>query len=405
MNNKKFIYIPSFSAGSYGNAITKDQGFKNGKPIRLYDENMDESLRHDWFLAPAGHFYKKMDYRDKIKIPVTSNLNLMGDSGGFQIATGALKWSTDLKKQIFSWLEHNSTVAVNLDIPPKIQYEGKFDECLEISAENFKYFYENQSGKTKFLNVLQGETLEKYQAWYDKVKDFEFSGWCLGGCGVSLNHFLSAIATFIDNKEHLKQNNEILHILGTSKIIDFFILSQLQKSFNDIGCAIQVTTDSSSPNNGSRFGTYYTHSDLKTGAFKNIHIPKPSLGKDFKIIDGLKMLPKTSTCDNWLEDCYDWEDLYDYTAVINCVIVLHNYGVFRDTKNTIDNLVNGHPYFMDQMVDSNIVTIIKIVENMVIGSQNGGSAKQIYRKNRHVIDRVSHRLFNETLKESTHDYF
>ena len=86
-------------------------------------------------------------------------------------------------------------------------------------------------------------------------------------------------------------------------------------------------------------------------------------------------------------------------------VLLHNYGVFSDTKNTIDNLVNGHPYFIDQMVDSNIVTIIKIVENMVIGSQNGGSAKQIYRKNRHVIDRVSHRLFNETLKESTHDYF
>lgn len=402
---KKFIYIPSFSAGSYGHAITKDQGFKNGKPIRLYDENMDHTLRNDWFLAPAGHFYKKLEYRDKIKIPKNSNVNLLGDSGGFQIATGALKWTPELKHQIFIWLEENSSYAVNLDIPPKILYEGKFTECLEISKENFKYFYEKQTGKTKFLNVLQGEHPDQYQIWYDNVKQFEFNGWCLGGCGGSLHKFMAAVATFIDNKEHLNDKNEILHILGVSKIIDFFILSQLQKSLNEIGSDIQVTTDSSSPNNGSRFGTYYTHADLKTGAFKNIHIPKPSLGKDFKIIDGLKMLPKTSTCDNWLEDCYDWEDLYNYTPDINCIIVLHNYGVFRDTKNIIDELVNGHPYFMEQMVSSDIVKIVNIVETMVLESLNGTSAKSIYLKNKHYINAASHRLFNETNIHPRHDFF
>ena len=47
--------------------------------------------------------------------------------------------------------------------------------------ENFKYFNENQSGKTKFLNVLQGEDDTTYKEWYDAVKGFDFQGWSIGG--------------------------------------------------------------------------------------------------------------------------------------------------------------------------------------------------------------------------------
>lgn len=403
--DKTFIYIPSFSAGSYGNALTKNQRFKNGKPIRLYDSEMDPSLRHDWFLAPAGHFYKKLDYRDKIGIPFGSDVKLLGDSGGFQIATGAIEWKPELKSQILNWLEENSTFAVNLDIPPKIKFEGKFNECLEISKDNFKYFSENRKGKTKFLNVLQGETPEKYQTWYDEVKGFEFNGWCLGGCGVNLNQFLTAIATFIDNKEHLKSSNEIVHILGTSKIIDFFILSQFQYSLNSIGCDIQVTTDSSSPNNGSRFGNYYTFADYKSGAFKSIHIPKPSLNGSFEMRTGVKLLPKTSTCDEWLEDCYDWNDIEVYNQDINCIIVLHNYGVFRDAKKFIDEMISGHPYLMSQIVDSDIVKICKIVNDMVVESQNGTKAIDFYNKNKQLISNISHRAQKDSLKTADSNNF
>lgn len=403
--NKKFIYIPSFSAGSYGNALVKDSKFKNGKAIRLYDKEMDISLRHDWFLAPAGHLYKKLDYRDKIGIPHGSDVKLLGDSGGFQIATGAIEWKPGLKDQIFRWLEENSTYAVNLDIPPKIKFDGKYEECLTISKENFQYFYENQTGKTKFLNVLQGESVEKYQYWYDNVKSFEFNGWCLGGCGVNLNQFMIAIATFIDNKEHLKENNEIVHILGTSKIIDFFILSQFQHSLNQIDCNIQVTTDSSSPNNGSRFGTYYTHADYKEGSFKHVHVPKARLGGDFKMISGLKNLPKTATCDDWLEDCYTWDDINDYTPEINCLIVLHNYGVFRDVKNFIDNLVTGHPYIMEQIVNKDIVQICSIVNEMVTESMNGNKAIATYNKNKNLISAASHRFEKQNLTVSNNDFF
>ena len=47
--------------------------------------------------------------------------------------------------------------------------------------ENFKYFYENQSGKTKFLGVVQGDDDISYQKWYNTAKDFHFQGWSIGG--------------------------------------------------------------------------------------------------------------------------------------------------------------------------------------------------------------------------------
>lgn len=103
MQNKKFIYIPSFSAGVYGNQIKKDYNFRNGKPFRLYHEGTHPLIYNDWFLAPAGHLYKNFEYRTQIQVP--DGAKLFGDSGGFQIASGAIKWDPQLKEKIFTWLE------------------------------------------------------------------------------------------------------------------------------------------------------------------------------------------------------------------------------------------------------------------------------------------------------------
>lgn len=401
--SKKFIYIPSFSAGVYGNQIKKDFTFKNGKTIKMYDPSIYPTLYNQWFLAPAGHLYKNFEYRNQIG--AVDDVILFGDSGGFQIASGAIKWDITLRDKIFKWLESQCNYSVNLDIPPRLNYANKFDECLKISSENFKYFAENQSGKTKFLNVMQGDTVERYTKWCQTVKDYPFNGWCLGGVGVNLTNLMSAIAVFIDEIDLFDKNIELVHSLGTSKIIEFAVLSQLQKSLNDIGSHIQVTTDSSSPNNASRFGTYYINGDLKDGSFKQIHIPKFKLGGGEVMIPGIKNLPKTAFCDEWLSDCYDWDDIENYTNELNCVMVLHGYGVFIDVKNQIDNLVYGHPYIREQLFNNDMVRIIDIVEQMVIGSQNNTKAVDIYKKNQPVITTISYRLDKQNLTISNNDFF
>lgn len=400
--NKQFIYIPSFSAGSYGNSIKKDLRFANGKSVRLYDKEQHATIKHDWFLAPAGHFYKKLEYREIIGIPET--VNLLGDSGGFQIASGAIKWDISIRNKIFQWLEHNSTFAINLDIPPKIKYLGKFDECLELSYDNFKYFNENQTGKTKFLNVLHGETPEKYLKWYNQVKDFDFNGWCLGGAAANLSQFLSAIAVFIETNEHKNPKNELVHFLGISKIIDFFILSQLQSSCEEVGSKIQISTDSSSPNNTTRFGGYYVGADFKSGNFLNIHIPKSSLNLGEEMLNN-KLLPWTCFADYYLETCYSADDLFNMTPEMYAVMVLHNFAIFKQTCKKVHDLVNGHPYILQQMVNVDILKIIKLVKEMVICNENGDSPIVIFRKNKLMIDNISSRLVTPTLIASTNEFF
>jgi hypothetical protein len=158
--SKKFIYYPSLSAGSMVSAFKKDTKFSDGTTMRFFAKEYPEEWRHPYFLITAGHHYKKMDFRQQIGLD--DNVLVFGDSGGFQIATGALKWDGTIREKIFHWLEANSDVAANLDIPPRVTFENRFQDSMDISFDNFKWFETHQSGKTKFLNVIQGTYNEEY---------------------------------------------------------------------------------------------------------------------------------------------------------------------------------------------------------------------------------------------------
>jgi hypothetical protein len=67
----------------------------------------------------------------------------------------------------------------------------------------------------------------------------------------------------------------MLHLLGISKISDFFILATLQKLMNkNYGNRIYVTTDSSSPGQYPVFGTYLHSANYKTQTFSELYFPK-----------------------------------------------------------------------------------------------------------------------------------
>ena len=102
--------------------LIKDDKLSSGVPCRFYSDDYPEKFRHKYFLVTAGHYYKKMDIRQQMGLG--DDVLVFGDSGGYQIATGALKYSDDLREKIFHWLEANSDVAANLDIAPKTVYEN-----------------------------------------------------------------------------------------------------------------------------------------------------------------------------------------------------------------------------------------------------------------------------------------
>ncbi len=288
-------------------------------------------------------------------------VGFLGDSGGFQFATGALKWDVSFRQKLFNWLEENSTVAMNLDIPPRMKNSGKFDECLEISKENFQYFYDNQSGKTKYLNVIQGTDELSYKKWYDQVKHFQFGGWAIGGAGGKLYSLLSAVAILLQGKEHLKSSNEFLHILGSSRISDFYVLAQLQRSFNEIGSSFQVMTDSSSPSLSVAFGTYFVNADIQKCVFKTINVPK---GKQHSL-DNKMFLPKTQYFDNIFDGMTTPQDIFDFKNLVVSIMTIHNFLTFKQGISMVNEIVYNDPYLMEESIESTLYSVVRSIDEMV----------------------------------------
>jgi hypothetical protein len=156
--------------------------------------------------------------------------------------------------------------VLHLKIDSKIQW---------IFFDNFKWFETHQSGKTKFLNVIQGTYNEEYNTWYHKFKDFDFNGWCIGG-PKRLVDFMYVIALMLQEREFEKKHVQYIHLLGISQRyrISLF-LSTLQKLLNDLtNGRVQLSTDSSSPGQYPVYGTYLHSGNYKTQTFTELYFPK-----------------------------------------------------------------------------------------------------------------------------------
>lgn len=239
------IYIPAYT-GAYNLDFVEDDEL-------ILSEN--SKIKHPYLLISAGHNLN-LDIK-KYNVDLKKNL-ILGDSGGYQIATDKIKYSDNLRKKIFDWLENNTNYAMNLDLPPyaykNSDYKLSFEDALEISYKNFDYFYHNQSGKTKFLNVIHGQNIDDNEKWYGRVKDFNFSGgWSIGSVVGTYNALFSILLSFsilYQNGEIDKFNTEsILHILGFSKVREIIHIQYLCQKLKAKGYNFSITYDSSSPGN------------------------------------------------------------------------------------------------------------------------------------------------------------
>jgi len=400
----KMQYYPSFSTGEFANDCKDPNKLLGGKLTpRFYSKEFPQEFQHPYFLLTAGHLYKKMDIRKTMGL---EDALVMGDSGGYQIAMGAMKWDMSVRQQIFEWLEANSDIAMNIDIPPYGDMTGKFDECIDISYDNFKYFEKNQTGKTKFLNVIQGNNFQQRLKWYDKVKDFEFKGWSCGGC--RLPYRLAANMTaLIEGKEHLKDRNEYLHILGTTKISDFFFLSQLQKSLVEVGSKMRVTTDSSSPSRSVAFGLYYVGANLNLDTFKSLHIPKAiSTNKAFVAPDCLQTIlphqldmpmPASTEFDKIIKGMYTYGDCVNNLNDSTMFMTLHNFMLYQDVQTVIADFVYHHDYLLEQVTSKDTFHVMRILDE-IIKSDN---PRKVLLKNESYLIGLSTVINNSTVKDNS----
>ena len=388
----KFIYFPSFSAGAMGSSLAKNVKLKNDLSIRFYSDEFPEKYRHTDILITAGHHFKKDDYKNDLGL--TDKNLVMGDSGGYQIASGAIKWDMSIRERIFKWLEHNSDIAMNLDIPPKIKYEGMYEECLKISKDNFKYFADNQSGNTDFLNVVQGTNDLEYINWYNEMKDYPFQGWAVGGGGRNVFTFMSGVMSLLQGGEHLKDTNKYFHILGISKIKDFLMLNQLQKSLNEIGSDIVVTTDSSSPDRAVVFGSYYHSYDFKKAVFRSINVPK--YDDSFKD-QVFKHLPVSTEFDReYLREALTWDDTIEWKGQCTMAIRLHNFMVFKEAIEKAEYYVHCHDYIKKQILSNDMYELLTAIDAMV----KNDNPRQVFEKYKPLFKRLSNVKYENDIIEN-----
>lgn len=393
-NRKNVVYFPSLSAGAYSVMINKDDHVLPGVPYRFWSDETPEEWRHKYFLVTAGHLYKKKpEVRKKWNLEDTL---VFGDSGGFQIATGVLKWDLALRDTIFEWLETNSDIAANIDIPPRGQFEGRFQDALEMSLDNFKYFEKKQTGKTKFLNILQGTNPAEFNTWYNTVQGMDFKGWCIGSSRKMVD-FMYALALMIEKKEFLKPYNEWVHLLGISKVSDFFILAQFQKMLNEYtGNRITVSTDSSSPGQYPVYGQMVYAPNFKEQTFSMLYFPKDGTEVGYPtegLIPSLINHPGTPAL--------KWDMLRNYSTEAVSKLSYHNLHMYIWTTNTINDLIQSGPLsILEMLLPKDLYLILQSMEEMF----HSEKPMAIYEKYRQYYINYGGDNLNMISKEAVSEY-
>jgi hypothetical protein len=289
-------YLPAIS-GFYTTHLGKDLsdpnfipkekvpvGFELGMQGMNFLDPVNSYYHYPFSLYSAGHAERNLSKCNN-KEPMIHNRDrektiMIGDSGGYQIATGIIKldWATvmtpagdKLREEILRYLEHTADWSMTLDVPafaalpPLSEKTGltKFSDCLDVTEYNLHYFMKHRiPGKTKFLNVISGSSPENSKEWYETIKHFSiptsveamgydvsrtFEGWAMAG--INMKHMPSVLHRLLDLVEDdLIKDKDWIHFLGIGRLDWSCYLTsikrQLQKYYNP---NINISYDASSP--------------------------------------------------------------------------------------------------------------------------------------------------------------
>lgn len=339
---KNAIYVPA-SGGQFEYHWRTWPDFEyNGYDLRYFTNKSMFKCSH--LLANAYTNLKIPNSREIYRYPKSATL--IGDSGGFQIATSAKKGNTVKISplDILHWLESNVDIGMNLDIPAWINFE----KSLKDSIENFQIFENNRTNyNIKFYNVLHGNNLPQIEQWYDATKDFNFDGWALGIKPPS-NVFMQALGFMVLHENNAKDLIDNVHFFGMSSLRNMLALSMIAKHFD-----CNITFDSSSFNMGSRTRMYY----LPTSTRNSI-----SFGRDTKPL--IQKLP----CHCPVCRVSNIRDMYDQTngTLPGILICLHNLYQYVERNRLINIMSDDYNVLLEyaKSVDQeNTVSVMQEVLN------------------------------------------
>jgi hypothetical protein len=267
-------------------------------------------------LATAAHF-KNCD-KNAVAYANPAKNFIIGDSAGYQIGTGALEeakpwrrhaknsekvmklWrESEVKGDILKWMELSVSFAPSLDMPlwvrnNKTTNKSPFRNCtaeqlIEISVENLRFFNDNRGRHRdlKLMSVLQGNSIEEEQAWFEAVLPYPLEGWALAdhvGQMGGIYRVLRRLLLLRDQKM-LGGTFELVHILRLSRIRWMPLLTAAQQAVRKTtnSPTFRITADSSSPYRIAGVTTKYVTTAKLGKNLKNWSMPTHKLPASYGV--------------------------------------------------------------------------------------------------------------------------
>jgi hypothetical protein len=293
------VYLPAIS-GFYTTYIGKQREGEFVPPDRI-PQGFDRGIEGMNFLSPEeGYFYYKyglysaghaqLDLSKPTKDAMIhqrdrNHTMILGDSGGYQVGKGILKFdwldfegvaANKVRDDILNWLEATADWSMLLDVPtwacdhihsPKTGLKS-FEDCLDKTRFNNRYWLDRRQGKTKFLNVLQGSNWDTAERWYQGVKEFSdpavwgdkaCEGWAMGGANmckmpVTLRRIISM------KFDGMLEGKDWMHFLGTAQLDWSCYLTSIQRQIRKhINENFTISFDCASPFIATAHGLVYTN--------------------------------------------------------------------------------------------------------------------------------------------------
>jgi len=301
------VYLPAISS-FYSTYVAKQRleefvskdripaGFDRGIEGMNFLNPEEGYFTYKYGLYSAGHaqldLQKSLTQESMIQQRDRNNTMILGDSGGYQIGKGVLKFdwldfegasANKTRQSILEWLEVTADWSMMLDVPtwacdhihsPKTGLKT-FEDCLDKTRFNNDYFLQNRLGQTKWLNVLQGGDWDTAEKWYQGVKEFsdptgpyagkEAEGWAMGGANMcKMDITLKRLMTL--REDNLLKGKNWMHFLGTAQLDWSCYLTLIQRQIRKhINEEITISFDCASPFIATAHGLVYTSA---------VHTPK-----------------------------------------------------------------------------------------------------------------------------------
>ncbi len=357
------IYFPAISVGTYLTTMLVNEKY-NEKSFRFYNKDEDSFFYYPNLLVSAGHNFKKEKFREKINFPAFGGKGkFFADSGGFQLAKGALTEKQINSEIILKWAEENADIFPILDVPPYITGQGakddhtRFKDCLRKSVMSAKYFHDNRTRPdAKILNVLHGRDIKDIELWYSFINKIPLDGWAGGGT----NSIISMLRTlfFLKSKgEFSRKTTVYYHIFGVSKCPYMVYIELVQHLFNKAGIDVVISYDSSYPLKTAAFGNYFmfpSFSGVTQVNFSN------KFKEQYQTLSEEARMPCNCHICSTVTDvksllCHP-KDFYN-------IISAHNMYLFFEYKKIVEKMVSlGLLEVWETAFDANVKRNMKVIE-------------------------------------------